>query len=91
MESKSAAAGNTAPASLPGQETAKMVREPVPALSIVNAHPSLLPGPRLLHELVPFPSNAAARAIDFLENGARRELSYEDLHALSDEIGRAHV
>ena len=56
------------------------------SLSIINERPSLLAGPRLLHELVPrLPYDAAA--IDFLEHGSkRRSFSYKTLHSLSDAL-----
>ena len=54
-------------------------------LSILNANPAKLPGPRLLHELVPQAANhALTSAIDFLaENNQRIVLSYPQLHAAS--------
>ncbi|KAE8860176.1 hypothetical protein PTNB73_07786 [Pyrenophora teres f. teres] len=53
-------------------------------LSILNGHPSMLQGPRLLHELVR-PLAHDATAIDFLEHGSkRRKFSYKTLHLLSD-------
>ncbi|KAF2027405.1 hypothetical protein EK21DRAFT_72050 [Setomelanomma holmii] len=56
-------------------------------LSILHAHPSLLPGPNLLHELVA-PSSSAV-AIDFLEYGSKkRAFSYEQLHVLSGSLAR---
>ncbi|KAH7070182.1 hypothetical protein FB567DRAFT_215680 [Paraphoma chrysanthemicola] len=56
-------------------------------LSILNARPSLVAGPDLLHHLVA-PSSGAA-AIDFLENGSkRRTFSYEALHILSDRLAQ---
>ncbi|KAF2281534.1 nonribosomal peptide synthetase-like protein 2 [Westerdykella ornata] len=59
-----------------------------PGLSILNGHPSLIPGPTLLHELVPSPTNVENLAIDFLEDGIRREISYKSLHSLSDLLAR---
>ncbi|KAH7078060.1 hypothetical protein BKA63DRAFT_410193 [Paraphoma chrysanthemicola] len=56
-------------------------------LSILNARPSLVAGPDLLHHLVATSSGAAA--IDFLENGSkRRTFSYETLHILSDRLAQ---
>ncbi|KAI0968121.1 putative non-ribosomal peptide synthetase [Xylaria arbuscula] len=54
-------------------------------LSILNANPTRLPGPCLLHELIPPPANhLASTAIDFLsENGRRVVISYSQLHAAS--------
>ncbi|KAI1309233.1 putative non-ribosomal peptide synthetase [Xylaria venustula] len=54
-------------------------------LSILNANPTRLPGPSLLHELVPPPANhLASTAIDFLsENGRRVVISYPQLHTAS--------
>ncbi len=57
----------------------------VDGLSILNANPTRLPGPSLLHELVPPAANdALCAAVDFLsENGQRVVLSYPRLHAAS--------
>ncbi|KAI3328736.1 putative non-ribosomal peptide synthetase [Ustulina deusta] len=57
----------------------------VDGLSILNANPTRLPGPSLLHELVPPAANdALCAAVDFLsENGQRVVLSYPQLHAAS--------
>ncbi|KAI0201600.1 putative non-ribosomal peptide synthetase [Astrocystis sublimbata] len=54
-------------------------------VSIVNARPQTLPGPRFLHELVPQANNdGLSAAIDFLsESGQRTSLSYAELHAAS--------
>ncbi|KAI1369753.1 putative non-ribosomal peptide synthetase [Xylaria arbuscula] len=54
-------------------------------LSILNANPAKLPGPRFLHELVPQTANhALTSAIDFLaEKEQRIALSYPQLHAAS--------
>ncbi|KAF1837015.1 hypothetical protein BDW02DRAFT_186271 [Decorospora gaudefroyi] len=53
-------------------------------LSILNERPSILSGPRLLHELVR-PLHHDATAIDFLEHGSkRRKFSYKKLHILSE-------
>ncbi|KAI0505733.1 putative non-ribosomal peptide synthetase [Xylaria bambusicola] len=54
-------------------------------LSVLNANPAKLPGPRFLHELVPqAANNVLSCAIDFLaENDRRVVLSYPQLHAAS--------
>ncbi|KAI1429723.1 putative non-ribosomal peptide synthetase [Xylaria sp. FL1777] len=54
-------------------------------LSILNANPTRLPGPRFLHELVqPAANDAVSPAIDFLsENGRRIVLSYRRVHVAS--------
>ncbi|KAK5626510.1 hypothetical protein RRF57_002225 [Xylaria bambusicola] len=54
-------------------------------LSVLNANPAKLPGPRFLHELVPqAANNALSCAIDFLvENDRRVVLSYSQLHTAS--------
>ena len=57
------------------------------SLSILNETPTSLKGPTLLHELVPYSSDASA--IEFLENGSkRRKFAYQKLHALSDVLAR---
>tara|TARA_R110002003_G_scaffold108_8_gene9090 strand:+ start:8513 stop:12619 length:4107 start_codon:yes stop_codon:yes gene_type:complete len=61
------------------------IQENTHDLSIVNAQPSLIPGPTLLHDLVA-PSSSAT-AIDFLEHGSKwQKFSYEALHTLSDKL-----
>lgn len=59
-------------------------------LSILNARPQRLPGPRFLHQLVSLASNdGTSAAIDFLaENGERIVLSYSELHATSLALAR---
>jgi amino acid adenylation domain-containing protein len=66
-------------------EPSKMSQEQ--GLSIINPHPSPIPGPVLLHELVAPPSTATA--IDFLEDGSkRRTFSYRTLHSMSDALAQ---
>lgn len=63
-----------------------MLGEPIARPSILNEHPAFIEGPSLLHHLVQRSSSAGEPAIDFLENGLRKTLSYESLHALSDDL-----
>lgn len=65
-----------------------MVQDPMPPLSILNGKPSLLPGPELLHDLVRLSSASSNVAIDFLEHGSRRQLTYKELHAQTDGLAR---
>ncbi|KAF2019676.1 nonribosomal peptide synthetase-like protein 2 [Aaosphaeria arxii CBS 175.79] len=55
-------------------------------LSILNPDPKRINGPELLHDLVPRSAATTNSAIDFLEDGTRRQLSYQSLHALSDTL-----
>lgn len=49
----------------------------------------MINGPRLLHELVQTSSITHAPAIDFLEHGSkRRTLTYQELHAASDQLAK---
>jgi amino acid adenylation domain-containing protein len=62
---------------------------PIPELSILNGHPKVLDGPRLLHELVQTSATTHVPAIDFLEHGSnRRTLTYEELHAASNRLAQ---
>ncbi|KAF2658030.1 hypothetical protein K491DRAFT_593966 [Lophiostoma macrostomum CBS 122681] len=65
-----------------------MLDQPIPHLSILNPHPLRLEGPGLLHELVWTPQNTTKCAIDFLEYGSRRTVSYEALHVSSDTLAK---
>ncbi|KAF2262666.1 hypothetical protein CC78DRAFT_545695 [Lojkania enalia] len=66
-----------------------MSHGPIPGRSILNRHPTILEGPTLLHELVRINSSTEQPAVDFLEHGLkRRTLSYQSLHAFSDELAR---
>ncbi|RMD42140.1 hypothetical protein DV735_g2996, partial [Chaetothyriales sp. CBS 134920] len=57
-------------------------------LSIVNPQRKVLPGPRLLHELVPADAGDQT-AIDFLHlDGERTEISYAAFHRLSHCLAR---
>lgn len=59
-----------------------------PTLSILSPNPSPLPGPSLLHELICQPPDLAAIAIDFLENGSNRQLSYAELYRASTSLAQ---
>lgn len=67
-----------------------LLQEPgtLPELSILNRHPETQPGPEYLHHLVPPSSATDAPAIDFLENGVKRRLTYEELHKASDSLSK---
>jgi amino acid adenylation domain-containing protein len=64
--------------------------QPAAQLSILNPNPVKLPGPNLLHDLVQrFHGRREGdkKAIEFLDaNGARTELSYNDLERLSGSL-----
>uniref|UniRef100_A0A8H7TND8 Uncharacterized protein n=1 Tax=Bionectria ochroleuca TaxID=29856 RepID=A0A8H7TND8_BIOOC len=53
-------------------------------LSVLNPHPSQIPGPNLFHHLVRSPSGSTA--LEHLENGSRTSYTYGDLHLASDRI-----
>lgn len=56
-------------------------------LSILNPHPTKLEGPELLHNLIRPHGEDGVNAIEFLHSDGRRvSLSYESLHALSDNL-----
>ncbi|OHW92288.1 amino acid adenylation domain-containing protein [Colletotrichum incanum] len=56
-------------------------------LSVLNPHPTRVPGPRLLHQLVQFTSNTSLSAIHHLDsNGRESLLSYSQLHRAADEL-----
>ncbi|KAI9655499.1 MAG: NRPS [Trizodia sp. TS-e1964] len=56
-------------------------------LSIVNASPSVISGPSLLHELLLQNFNPERLAIDFLhESGAQHQISYKSLANLSTDL-----
>ncbi|CAH0051235.1 unnamed protein product [Clonostachys solani] len=52
--------------------------------SVLNPHPSQIPGPNLFHQLVHPPSGSTA--LEHLENGFRTSYTYGDLHLASDRI-----
>ncbi|KAF5617072.1 hypothetical protein F52700_12714 [Fusarium sp. NRRL 52700] len=53
-------------------------------LSILNARPSRLPGPNLLHQLVKGPGQHVA--LDYMSNGRRSTLTYHELHEAAASI-----
>ncbi|KAH8200625.1 hypothetical protein TruAng_005222 [Truncatella angustata] len=56
-------------------------------LSMLNATPTKLPGPELLHDLVGVTANHNRPAIDFLgEDGKRLTIPYHDFETLSDRL-----
>lgn len=56
-------------------------------LSVQNAKPSLISGPTLLHELFTSHCDSHHTALDFLQKGgSRTELSYNQLHRLSNNL-----
>lgn len=58
-------------------------------LSISNPRPRKLPGPQLLHELVPHQGKDGAVAIDYAaEDGSLLGLQYNDLHTRADALAR---
>ena len=64
-----------------------MVQHQRRSLSILNETPTINEGPKLLHEVVPYSSDAPA--IEFLEHGfKRRKFPYQKLHALSNILAR---
>ncbi|KAH9220280.1 hypothetical protein DL95DRAFT_383681, partial [Leptodontidium sp. 2 PMI_412] len=48
-------------------------------LSILNDPPTILEGPRLLHELIQWEKHSQTCALDFTSNGIRKRYSYHDL------------
>ncbi|KAF7504018.1 hypothetical protein GJ744_002897 [Endocarpon pusillum] len=59
-----------------------------PLLSIVNPERQLVPGPHFLHQLV-HAASPSMTAIDFLSSNRKRvQLSYQDLHRLSDRLAK---
>ncbi|KAF2843129.1 nonribosomal peptide synthetase 2 [Patellaria atrata CBS 101060] len=59
---------------------------PEPALSILNPHPVLCPGPQLLHQLVRSTGVDDRSAIEFLnDKGEIATISYQSLHSLSEK------
>ncbi|KZZ97924.1 nonribosomal peptide synthetase [Ascosphaera apis ARSEF 7405] len=56
-------------------------------LSVQNAKPSFISGPTLLHELFTSHCDSHHTALDFLQKGgSRTELSYNQLHRLSNNL-----
>ena len=56
-------------------------------LSISNPHPVKLPGPQLLHQLVPQRAKDDAAAIEFIfEDGTHLHLSYDELHSHANAL-----
>nr|POE78646.1 hydroxamate-type ferrichrome siderophore peptide synthetase [Quercus suber] len=56
-------------------------------LSILNPDPKFLPGPSLLHELIPLVSSSNSDAIDHtFADRSRETLTYRELHARSDAL-----
>jgi non-ribosomal peptide synthetase component F len=53
-------------------------------LSILNARPSRLPGPNLLHQLVKKPGQHVA--LDYMSNGRQSTLTYSELHEAAASI-----
>ncbi|RBA16864.1 hypothetical protein FPRO05_01588 [Fusarium proliferatum] len=53
-------------------------------LSILNARPSRLPGPNLLHHLVKGPGQHVA--LDYMSNGRQSTLTYNELHEAAASI-----
>ncbi|KAF5981755.1 hypothetical protein FCOIX_4096 [Fusarium coicis] len=53
-------------------------------LSILNARPSRLPGPKLLHQLVKEPGQHVA--LDYMGNGQQSTLTYSELHEAAASI-----
>ncbi|RBQ69889.1 hypothetical protein FVER14953_20883 [Fusarium verticillioides] len=53
-------------------------------LSILNARPSRLPGPKLLHQLVKEPGQHVA--LDYMGNGRQSTLTYSELHEAAASI-----
>ncbi|KAK1675309.1 amino acid adenylation domain-containing protein [Colletotrichum godetiae] len=58
-----------------------------PQLSILNPHPTRVPGPRLLHQLVQLTSNESLPAIHSLNShGEESTLSYAQFHDAADAL-----
>lgn len=58
-------------------------------LSISNPHPQQLPGPHLLHELVPRQGHNGAAAIEHTaDDGSTTSLSYDEFHSRSDALAK---
>lgn len=55
-------------------------------LSILNDPPSVLEGPRLLHELIQWEKHSQKTAIDFTSNGARKRYSYHDIKSCAASL-----
>ncbi|PNP55866.1 hypothetical protein THARTR1_04086 [Trichoderma harzianum] len=53
-------------------------------LSVLNPHPTLLPGPDLLHHLIRQPDDSIA--LDYLGRNKRVSLSYRQLHGAADAL-----
>ncbi|KAL6699421.1 non-ribosomal peptide synthetase, siderophore synthesis [Trichoderma pleuroticola] len=53
-------------------------------LSVLNLHPTLLPGPDLLHHLIRQPDDSIA--LDYLGRNKRVSLSYRQLHDAADAL-----
>ncbi|KAL7785912.1 putative non-ribosomal peptide synthetase [Trichoderma ceciliae] len=53
-------------------------------LSVLNPHPTLLPGPDVLHHLVRAPNDSIA--VDYLGRNKRLSLSYRQLHDTADAL-----
>ncbi|KAL7956003.1 non-ribosomal peptide synthetase, siderophore synthesis [Trichoderma compactum] len=53
-------------------------------LSVLNPHPTLLPGPDLLHHLIRQPDDSIA--LDYLGRNKRVSLSYRQLHDAADAL-----
>ncbi|KAK4064774.1 uncharacterized protein Triagg1_8961 [Trichoderma aggressivum f. europaeum] len=53
-------------------------------LSVLNPHPTLLPGPDLLHRLIRQPDDSIA--LDYLGGNKRVSLSYRQLHDAADAL-----
>ena len=55
--------------------------------SVLNACPTRLEGPHLLHELISRQGSTGNPAVDYLsEQGERRSISYAELHAASERL-----
>lgn len=65
------------------------------ALSISNPHPRQLPGPQLLHDLVPRQGRDGVAAIEHTaEDGSTTSLTYNEFHSRSDSLAnhiRSHL
>lgn len=69
-------------------DTTEMMASPAPSLSILNPKPLRLPGPSLLHDLVS-DSSTAGLALDYrAQDGARKRLSYPELHSRAGRLAR---
>lgn len=59
------------------------------ALSILNPNPQRIPGPAFLHALVSDASSDSLPAIEYrAPNGARRVITYHELHTHADKLAR---